>query len=287
MTPVTRMGISAALTLTFAGAVTVAAGPGNAVPDAVQAAPGPGGATVLTLAPAFNQLPTNWLRGELFAAPNVRVKVPYTNLPSAGNVHKGADALDKYLHSTPGTKIVLGHSEGAQVEDDWLRRYGPGSDIDPATVLFVLTGDPEGKYNGCANIPKSGCVAAYGGNHFPADTRYTVKVIARQYDYWADCPNDLSNWTALQNRYAASLVGGKGEAGQVHADYSKIGLNDPANKTFVEGNATYILGAPATYYLPMVTLKWALSSQKVKDDARLRPIVESAYQRPMGTLAGP
>lgn len=256
-------------------------------PHPAKAAPGPGGATVLTLAPAFRELPSNWLRGELFAAPNVKVKVPYTNIPSATNTHRGADNLDQYLHSTAGRKIVLGHSQGAQVIDDWLRRYGPTSDIDPATVQFLLTGDLESKYNGCANVPGSGCVAGYGGNNFPDDTRYTVKVVSRQYDYWADCPNDLSNRDAVKNRQAATVVGGKGELGQVHGDYSKIGLNDPANKTFVEGNATYILGAPATYFLPMVTQQWTPNSQKVTDDARLRPIVESAYNRPMGTLPVP
>lgn len=114
-----------------------------------------------------------------------------------------------------------------------------------------------------------------------------MKVVARQYDYYADCPNDLTNETAKKNRSAATVVAGKNQLGQVHGDYSMIGLNDPANKTFVEGNATYILGAPATYFLPMVTQQWTPNSQKEKDDARLRPIVESAYTRPMGTLPAP
>lgn len=238
--------------------------------------------TVLTLDPAFRSLPMNWLRGELFAAPNVTVKVPYNNLPLANFVHQGSDNLDRYLHATAGHKIVVGHSEGAQVEDDWLRRYGPSSDIDPATVTFVLTGDLESKYNGCSNVPNSGCTAAYGGKGFPADTRYTVKVIARQYDFWADCPNDLSNFAALQNRFASIFVGGRGQYRQVHGDYSSIGLNDPANKTFTEGNATYILGAPPTYYLPMVTARiWKTDEQKRIDDFQVRWQVEAAYRRPM------
>ena len=60
-----------------------------------------------------------------------------------------------YLHATPGRKIVLGHSEGAQVEDDRLRRFGPSSDIDPATVTFIgiLTGDPETKYTDAPTCP--------------------------------------------------------------------------------------------------------------------------------------
>lgn len=263
------------------------AGAGLAAPAPLQAAPGAGGATVLTLAPAFNPMSPTWLRGELFAAPNEVIKVPYNNFPAAANTHAGADKLNEMLHQYPGRKIVAGHSQGAQVADDWLRRYGPTSDVDPTTVMFVMTGDLESKYNGCANVPGSGCVAAYGGNGFPDDTRYTVKVIARQYDYYADCPNDLSNQTAVRNRSAAQTVGGKGELKSVHTNYSNIGLNDPGNKTFQEGNATYILGAPATYYLPLVTAKWTPDSSKIVEDAQLRPVVESAYNRPMPAPAPP
>ncbi|MFI8774656.1 PE-PPE domain-containing protein [Gordonia sp. NPDC062954] len=267
-------------------AVIVAVALPVAVPGTAHAAPGPGGATVLTLDPAFRDLPMNWLRGELFRAPNVVANVPYNNFPGATNTHRGRDKLNEMLHSIPGRKIVVGHSQGAQVQDDWLRTYGPTSDIDPRTVMFVLTGDLEHKYNGCAN--QGGCSADYGGNNFPDDTRYTVKVVSRQYDYWADAPNrSLMNDTARRNRNAANVVGGEGQLRPVHNDYSMIGLNDPANKTFTEGNATYILGAPATYFLPLVTRQWTSHARKVADDARLRPEVERAYDRPMGTLPAP
>lgn len=123
-------------------------------------------------------------------------------------------------------------------------------------------GELESKYTGCANIPGGGCVAA-------------------------DCPNDLSNDTAKRNRNASQLVGGKNELNSVHTNYSNIGLNDPGNKIFVEGNATYILGAPATYFLPVVTPKWTSNEFKVVEDAQLRPIVESAYTRPMGAPLAP
>lgn len=257
----------------------------NAVaPGKAKAADEPVAATVLTINPAFFPLPSNWLRGELFAAPNVKVKVPYTNLPNAYFVHQGADILNQLLHSTPGRKIVLGHSEGAQVEDDWLHRYGLTSDIDPTSVTFVLTGDPETKYGGCTTISNSGCTAAYGGRGFPADTRYTVKVLIRQYDFWADCPGDLANSVARFNRVAANFVGGTGELRGPHLDYSKLSLTDPGNKSYVEGNATYILGAPATYYLPMVTWRLESAENKRIHELQWRPMVESAYNRPMGTL---
>lgn len=68
---------------------------------------------------------------------------------------------------------------------------------------------------------------------------------------------------------------GKGEHNNMLINDDTIGLNDPDNKTFVEGDATYIFGAPATYFLPVV------------EDARLRPLVESACTRPMGEAPAP
>ena len=295
------MRVKRRLRQTAAIAMSVAFGACTISPISAQAEPT--GATVLTLAPAFFPLPTDWLRGELFAAPNTTVKVPYNNFPAATNVHKGADMLNDLLHSTAGPKIVLGHSQGAQVQDDWLRRYGPTSDIDPSTVQFILTGDPEHKYNGCTRVPaptnpaKKECTFIYHsydapdnftGPGFPDDTRYNVTVISRQYDYWADCPNPLiEDSPADKNRDAANSVGGKGQLKAVHADYSMIGLNDPNNQVHMEGNVKYVLGSPATYYLPMVTQKWISTAQKQAQDLELRPQVELNYGRPMGTLTPP
>lgn len=70
-------------------------------------------------------------------------------------------------------------------------------------------------------------------------------------------------------------------------DYSKLSLTDPGNKSYLEGNATYILGAPATYYLPMVTWRVESAENKRIHDLQWRPMVESAYHRPMGTLDPP
>jgi hypothetical protein len=298
-----RVGIASALALSL-GMNFVAV----ALPLA-QATPGPGGSTVLTLDPAFFPLPTTgagaWLRGSqpggLFVSPNEVVKVQYTNFPAAVNIQNGADKLNLALHSTAGPKIVVGHSEGAEVEDAWLRKYGPTSDIDPATVRFILTGDPESRNNGCDTVsdndpinPQPVCTPYKdnGGLGLPADTRYNVTVISRQYDYFADCPNppagldttdqDHPAATAMSNRQAANSVGGKGELKAVHLDYSAIGISDPLNKTYTNGNVTYVLGSPATYYLPMVTKEWGTAAVKQADDLRLRPIVEKAYKRLTG-----
>jgi hypothetical protein len=119
---------------------------GGAAPAPAQRAP-----TVLTLAPAFFPMPPNLLRGEVFAGATVVVG-PNVNIPAAPNVNRGADILDDMLHTTEGQLLVVGYSEGAQVADAWLRRYGPTSDVDPARVSFLLVGDPEAAINGCASV---------------------------------------------------------------------------------------------------------------------------------------
>ncbi|MGU3654713.1 hypothetical protein [Mycolicibacterium sp. A43C] len=172
------------------------------------------------MAPAFFPLPSKWLRGELFAAPNTTVKLPYNNFPATANVHKGADLLNDLLYSTAGHKIVLGPSERAQVQDDWLRRYGPTSDIAPATVQFILAGDPEHRFNGCTRVPA------------PTPT-------------------------------------------------------NPNNQVHIDRNVKYVLGSPATYYLPMVTQKWISLAQKQAQDLELRPQVELNYGRRMGSPTPP
>lgn len=183
--------------------------------------------TVLTLAPAYFGLPNNWLRGELFAG-NAVTAVGYPNTPSAANAAAGVANLDAALHATPGRITVVGHSEGAQVINKWLREKGPTSDIDPARVDFVLTGDPERKGTGAmvASNRPWWVVAAYGGPGLPADTRYRVRNLRRVGDFFAD--------------YTHCTDQGAGMA--AHNDYTQVSLNNATVDT-VEGNVTY-LSAP-------------------------------------------
>ena len=131
----------ATLAVIAAVALSVVSG---AAPAPAQPAP-----TVLTLAPAFFPMPANLLRGEMFAGAAV-VVVPYVNIPAAPNVNSGADILDDMLHTREGQLLVVGYSEGAEVADAWLCRYGPTSDVDPARVSLLLVGDPEAAINGTA-----------------------------------------------------------------------------------------------------------------------------------------
>ena len=251
-------------TLAVIAAVALSAVSGSA-PAPAQPAP-----TVLTLAPAFFPMPPDLLRGEVFAGVNV-VVVPYVNIPAAPNVNRGTDILDDMLHTTEGQVQVVGYSEGAEVADAWLRRYGPTSDVDPSRVSFVLVGDPEAAINGCDSVPGGLCRAGYGGKGFPADTRYSGTVFARQYDFYADAPNDPANDAAKTNRTAAKSHGGlfQGHAVGVHNDYTGVGLHDPTNRSMQVGNWTYMTAW--TFPVP--------AAADGGDDATLRQQIESGYQR--------
>jgi hypothetical protein len=251
---------SAALAVIAAVAVSALSG--------APSAPAQPGQTVLTLAPAFFPMPPNLLRGEVFAG-NAVVVVPYVNIPAAPNVNGGADVLDNMLHTTEGQVLVVGYSEGAEVADAWLRRYGPTSDVDPGRVSFLLVGDPEASINGCISIGL--CRAGYGGKGFPPETRYSGTVFARQCDFYADAPNDPGNDAARNNRTAAKSHGGlfDGHTVGVHNDYTGVGLHDPTNRSTQVGNWTYMTAW--TFPVP--------AAKQDVDDAALRPQIESGYRR--------
>jgi len=267
--------------------------------------------TVFTLAPGVFEYPPGWFQNGvgLFESPNQRVRIPYPNFPSDAHLDTGVANLDQYLHDFMGNTannghraVVVGHSFGAEVQDAWLREKGPTSDIDPNRVEFILTGDPEAKYNGCMNIPATvtespPCEFRYDGGGtkgFPDGTRYSVTVVARQYDFWADAPDKTSSANyqlALENRKDANSVGGQGELSSVHTNYavvyramklnaaSRVEFTMPNTvKTEATGDIKYVVG-PATYYLPSVTKQWKSAEQKAALDTEQRPKVEDAYTR--------
>ena len=129
--------------------------------------------------------------------------------------------------------------------------------------------DPEAAINGCISVGL--CRAGYGGRGFPADTRYSGTVFARQYDFYADAPNDPGNDAARNNRSAAKARGGlfDGHIVGVHNDYTGVGLNDPTNRSTRVGNWTYM-----TAWTSPVP-----AAAGEGDDPTLRQQIESGYQR--------
>lgn len=240
-------------------------------------------ATVFTFDPAFFPLRamdgSEWLRGELYQAPNVVVRVEYKNNPiwflnnPLDNIKYGAAQIVPLTQRYEPPWILLGHSMGGQLLNWWLRNIGPTTPIDPALCEFIVTGDPEQAYNGLYSIPGSGGVVAYGGKGIPSNSPYKYTSAQRQYDYYGDHPNVLSNVTAMKNIKAGKAV---------HLDYSKESLTNPNNRTYSPpGRPHHKFVLFPTALMPAYDNKFA-NPQRARDlDTANRPACESAYSRPM------
>lgn len=193
-------------------------------------------------------LKASWWRGQLWSKAT-RVDINYAlpgalvPVPNLATAERCAEMVDAALHATAGPKVVAGHSLGAQGGVyKWLRDYGPTSDINPADVVFISSGNPERKYNGIMRVP--GALVAsveYGGLGLPEDTPYTVWDIAKQYDFFADHPNDLTNTSSMKNIAPLGVFLAFFEVGNlVHSKYDTAGITESTNVKFVEGNVTYI-----------------------------------------------
>ena len=103
---------------------------------------------------------------------------------------------------------------------------------------------------------------------FLEDTAYSGTEVIRQYDGWADWPDDSSNLLAVAN----AVVGMQ----TIHTDYTDVDITSPGNAIHQEGNVTYVWVPTDT--LPLVA--WTGPFAPALDNA-LRPTVESAYDRPV------
>lgn len=245
----------------------------------------PDAATVLTLegglvgAQNLVHLTPLQLQGSFCAAPNTCVPVDYLALPGQQFNEGGADTLVAAVSALPtdgGPVILLGHSQGAQVIYAALNRWqaDPSTAPDPARLSWVSIGNPDNTFGGFQT--KLGLVK----QPLPADTPYTGTEVIRQYDGWADWPDDPSNMLAVLNAVAGMFV--------VHPNYVNVDLDDPANVRYTPaladgtpGNVTYVWVPNPV--LPLVSGTGPLAPFL---DSMLRPVVESAYHRPV-TLPAP
>jgi hypothetical protein len=209
------------------------------------------------------------LRGDHCKAPNTCQNLPYVALPDGGLVDQGAASLHSAIIGSDGDVLAVGHSEGGQVIYELLRDYDadPSSGPDPAKFSWISIGNPENKFGG---VPWSGYNSERG---LPEDTAYTGTEVIRQYDGWADWPDDSSNLLAVAN----AVVGMQ----TIHTDYNDVDITSPNNVTYHEGNVTYVWVPTDT--LPLVG--WTGPFAPALDNA-LRPTVESAYDRPV-SIADP
>jgi hypothetical protein len=154
---------------------------------------------------------------------------------------------NKLLSLPPDTNVtVFGYSKGAVAATKWIKRYGPTSQLNPR---FVFIGDSFRRYGGQAS---SGTV--------PADTRFTVIDIARQYDQYADNPTVTSSPSFLQ---VSSWIKTNG----IHQNYRTVSMYDPSNLVYQQGNITYVL-IPTTLSDP--------GTQALYEQAYNRPEISTA-----------
>lgn len=235
--------------------------------------------TVLTLEPGIVGIQSLYrftpktLQGSLCAAPSNCQAVDYLTLPGDGYNEKGATKLLDAVRSLPtdaGPVTLLGYSQGAQVIYSALRRWEaePSTAPDSARVSWVSIGNPDNPIGG--HRTKLGTAQPR-----PAETPYGGTEVIRQYDGWADWPDDRSNLLAVFNAVVGMTT--------VHSNYFDVDIKDPANVRYTPdradgspGNVTYVWVPNPV--LPLVAGFGPLAPVL---DPLLRPRIEAAYNRPV------
>lgn len=271
--------------------------------------------TVITCPGAFSSYDTNNFGGDLFASPNTWVEDPLVGSWNNWTISNGAattDMNDMYdliieHQATSDWLVVAGHSRGAQIIYKLIREKMTdlNNNVDPETILFISSGNPERKYGGRSVINYAGATPVYpgtqpyGNGYGLPDTAsptgdFRLLDIARQYDEWADYPNDFGNTTAMDNLDTA---------GNIHSEYENaphLGLDGfPVDwgqwARYDEGNVSYLTSTTPYTTKPRIPLLVRLfggrmlanyKAQIVYREAQTKAAVEVAYTRPAPLVSG-
>lgn len=213
------------------------------------------------------------LRGDLCKTPNHCQPVDYLALPGDVYNQQGAVKVEEAIAGLPADEqiVLFGHSQGGQVIYSTLRDFAdhPESAPDPSRLTWVSIGNPTNKIGGRRPTTAS------GEQWLPIDTPYQGTEVIRQYDGWADWPDDESNVLAVANAFIGMLT--------THIRYEGVNLDDPNNVRYTPnlsngdpGNVTYVW--VPNDVLPLVA--WAGPLAPMLDNL-LRPTIEAAYDRPV------
>ncbi len=227
--------------------------------------------------------------GGYFATYDRRVNVPFPGKEFYSSVKIGTENLYNAVYDPQyaGPKTIGGVSEGAPAVMEVLRRLEAdranttdGKEPPPPSELNVaIYGSPSDHWMGkLANLP------------MPV-TPYNIIIVTAQYDGIADFPDNPWNMLAVSN----AIMG----AAMLHVTQSEFDIRNKDTYYTVETNAT---GGTTTTILiptevlpilqPMVAFKFD-PDFVAKLDAKLRPKIEKAYNRPEmeygipDTLTGP
>lgn len=173
--------------------------------------------------------------------------------------------------------VLFGHSQGGQVIYSALRDWSTGTlpAPDPEHVTWVSTGNPENKYGGTM-----GGIGYTNGEGLPADLDYDGMEVIRQYDGWADEPDDAGNLLAVINAYIGRQT--------LHTAYEDVDVDDPKNVKVVEYYCDDgVASCGANNYKSKVEYVWVPTDTlplvawtgpfAPALDNMLRPIIDKAY----------
>jgi len=251
----------------------------SAAAVSVAVAPSSTAATVLTLEGGLVGLQhilhftPMQLQGDLCKSPNHCQPVDYFAFPGGAYNQQGAIKVEEAIAELPADEqiVLFGHSQGGQVVYSTLQDFAddPESAPDPSRLTWVSIGNPTNKFGGRRPTTEA------GEQWLPIDTPYQGTEVIRQYDGWADWPDDESNFLAVANAFIGMLT--------THIRYEDVDLDDPNNVRYTPnlsngdpGNVTYVW--VPNDVLPLVA--WAGPLAPMLDNM-LRPTIEAAYNRPV------
>ena len=224
--------------------------------------------TVLTLSGLnynlYNDMPQKF-QGIFSKPPYGMLKVNYPASLASDSITKGVAALNAALQTTPGQKIVLAQSQGAQVASRWMREHTNDPAAPSASELtFILTGNPLRSTGGYL-IGRTE-VGGTTGQPTPTNTKWPIIDVARRYDGWPDWPQNQSNQWAVDNANEGKQT--------LHTTYDQINLYSTTHTIWKSGNTTYVLTQEE--YLPL----WKdNSTYPLSVRTAMRAYIESAYSR--------
>lgn len=206
------------------------------------------------------------------------------------SISEGADLLDVAVtdavarHAQSGDPdapiVVFGYSQSAVIATQLKRRLSESAAAGDSvpSLTFVVIGNP--------TRPNGGLYARFAGQQLPGwtmsgaaptDTAFHTVDIARQYDFFADFPQDSSNALAVANAVM----------GIVYAHgYTTVTL-DPEDPRYNPGTVVETYGDTTYYFipaehLPLLQPLWDLGvspEELGKIEPTLRGLVEQGYDR--------
>lgn len=216
--------------------------------------------------------------GGYFADYDHRVNVPFAGTDDFGeSIDAAADSMYDAVYSTPGKKTIGGVSQTAPAIAEVLRRLENDEDAPPPSELDAAM----------YGAPSPFFFRLSGVDYQPLpETPYNLLIVTAEYDGVADFPDNPFNLLAVVNAYMGY--------NQLHyqaafTDISQVPEEYITKTENAKGGTTTTVLIP-TKVLPVLKpfADAGMSDETVAYlDKILRPLIDSAYDRPQGSAAEP